>query len=86
MQSWSSRGNIALIQSFVKVLAVVCDNAANNDTLITELELLGSPVSSETRIRCFAHILNLVVKVCTTPHVIDCLSDTTYDRLFSLNS
>ncbi|KAH8109784.1 hypothetical protein DFH11DRAFT_1515225, partial [Phellopilus nigrolimitatus] len=47
-----------------QILGVVCDNASNNDTLISELELaLDSHNGSHTRIRCFAHVLNLVVKV-----------------------
>lgn len=46
-----------------KILGVVCDNASNNDTLVSELEieLLGQN-GMQTRIRCFAHILNLAVK------------------------
>jgi hypothetical protein len=49
----------------LQVLGIVCDNASNNDTMINQLGLLlpgfkGRPA----RVRCFAHILNLVVKVC----------------------
>ena len=44
------------------------DNASNNKTLIDELgDLLDGFQGSLTRVRCFAHILNLVVKVCI-PH------------------
>lgn len=47
-----------------KILAITCDNASNNDTLVTELEvLLGGANSERTRVRCFAHVWNLVVKV-----------------------
>ena len=38
--------------------------ASNNDTLVSELESLGGLNSVHTHVRCFAHILNLVVKVC----------------------
>jgi hypothetical protein len=42
----------------------VLDNASNNDTLVRELpNLLDNFQGSVTRIRCFAHVLNLVVKV-----------------------
>jgi hypothetical protein len=42
----------------------VLDNASNNDTLVEELpNLINDYKGSATRIRCFAHILNLVVKV-----------------------
>ena len=47
-----------------KILGVVADNAANNNTLVEELESLGGINSAATRVRCFAHILNLIVKVC----------------------
>ncbi len=51
-----------------KILGVVCDNASNNDTLVSELELeLGGQNGRRTRIRCFAHILNLAVKAILTP-------------------
>ncbi len=45
-------------------LGVVCDNASNNNTMMAHLEAeLGGQVGVRTRIRCFAHVLNLVVKV-----------------------
>ena len=48
-----------------KVLAFTADNASNNDTLVDELlTLIPSFGGSDYRVRCFAHILNLVVKVC----------------------
>lgn len=34
--------------------------------MVLELETLGGINSAETRVRCFAHILNLVVKVSST--------------------
>ncbi|THH18573.1 hypothetical protein EUX98_g8934, partial [Antrodiella citrinella] len=50
-----------------KILGITADNASNNDTLISELESLGGANSSHTRVRCFAHIINLVVKALLTP-------------------
>ena len=42
----------------------MADNASNNDTLIDELSnLIPTFGGWEYHIRCFAHILNLVVKV-----------------------
>jgi len=47
-----------------KVLTFTADNASNNDTLVDELsDLIPSFGGREYRVRCFAHILNLVVKV-----------------------
>jgi hypothetical protein len=41
------------------------DNASNNNTLIDELgELLVGFQGSLMQVQCFAHILNLMVKVC----------------------
>ena len=49
----------------LQILAITLDNTSNNNTLIDELgELLDGFQGSLTRVRCFAHILNLVVKVC----------------------
>ncbi|KAL1940908.1 hypothetical protein VTO73DRAFT_7544 [Trametes versicolor] len=46
-----------------KVLAVTCDNAENNSTMMTKLEaILPTIRGSKVRVRCLAHILNLVVK------------------------
>lgn len=51
-----------------KILGVVCDNASNNNTLVSHLELeLCGQNGTRTRIRCFAHILNLAVKAILTP-------------------
>ncbi len=52
------------------VLGQTGDNASSNDTTLDHLERLfkelRKPVLTgrHTQIRCFAHILNLVVKVC----------------------
>ncbi|KAF7296800.1 Dimer-Tnp-hAT domain-containing protein [Mycena indigotica] len=48
-----------------KILGIVGDNASNNDTMMESLvELMpkGARLDLTTRIRCFAHVLNLVVK------------------------
>ncbi|THH15466.1 hypothetical protein EUX98_g9461 [Antrodiella citrinella] len=46
-----------------KILGITGDNATNNDTLVAELELLlPNWYSMLARIRCLAHILNLIVK------------------------
>ena len=43
----------------------MADNTSNNDTLVDELSILiPSFGGCEYCVRCFAHILNLVVKVC----------------------
>lgn len=48
----------------LQILALVADNAENNSTMTRALErLLPNFKGEEGRIRCFAHILNLVVKV-----------------------
>ena len=47
-----------------QVLAVTCDNADNNRTMIDEMEnLVPGFRGSTARVRCFGHVLNLVVKV-----------------------
>ncbi len=47
----------------LKILSITCDNATNNDTVVDDLtdRLLEYP-SEEHRTRCFAHVVNLVVK------------------------
>ena len=43
---------------------MTCDNAENNRTMLTEMKrLLPGFQGNSTRVRCFGHILNLVVKV-----------------------
>ena len=63
-----------------KILAITCDNASNNDTLVTELELSGGANSERTRVRCFAHVWNLVVKVSTHPAIAYPATLLNYDR------
>jgi hypothetical protein len=47
-----------------QVLGLVCDNTSNNNTMVEELQVLVPSFRGQTtRVRCFAHILNLVVKV-----------------------
>ena len=48
----------------LQILGFTADNASNNNTLVDELaDLLDGFQGSLTHVRCFAHILNLVVKV-----------------------
>jgi hypothetical protein len=54
----------------LQILAITTDNASNNNMLIDELgDLLEGFQGSLTRVRCFAHILNLVVKVGVVPFI-----------------
>lgn len=47
----------------LQVLGVTCDNASNNDAMIKHLtELLPDFDGAPNRVRCFAHVLNLVAK------------------------
>jgi hypothetical protein len=49
----------------VKVLTFTADNASNNNTLVDELaDLILTFGGKEYHVRCFVHILNLIVKVC----------------------
>ncbi|KAF5317564.1 hypothetical protein D9619_013219 [Psilocybe cf. subviscida] len=51
-----------------KVLALTCDNASNNNTMVRELDiLLPSFQGTKTQVRCFAHVLNLVAKAILAP-------------------
>jgi hypothetical protein len=44
-------------------LAITCDNASNNNALIQQLsEVVPSFGGQDARVRCFAHVVNLVVK------------------------
>ncbi len=46
-----------------KVIAIACDNASNNDTMVTQLSKdIPAFQGATMRVQCFAHILNLVVK------------------------
>lgn len=70
----------------VKVLTMVLDNAANNDTLVRELKrILAQFQGPKTHVHCFAHILNLVVKVCAYIYVYK-IYLMTFTRQSSLNS
>ncbi len=52
----------------LKILSVTCDNASNNDTMIAKM---GSELTyfkgEQSRCRCFAHVINLVVKSILQP-------------------
>ena len=46
-----------------QILSITCDNASNNDTMITELaNLLDDFPGPANQTQCFMHILNLIVK------------------------
>jgi hypothetical protein len=43
---------------------VACDNASSNDTMIDEIaKLVLSYPGAANRVRCLAHVVNLVVKI-----------------------
>ncbi|RXW23667.1 hypothetical protein EST38_g2184 [Candolleomyces aberdarensis] len=47
-----------------KILSVTCDNATANDAMIAALaKIISSFSGAASQTRCFAHILNLVVKI-----------------------
>ncbi len=49
----------------IQILSITCDNASNNDTMVTTLgdsESLPSFSGQENRTHCFAHVLNLIAK------------------------
>ncbi|EIW56608.1 uncharacterized protein TRAVEDRAFT_127060, partial [Trametes versicolor FP-101664 SS1] len=47
-----------------QVFAVTCDNAENNTTMLKEMHVLVPKFRGDrVRVRCFGHVLNLVVKV-----------------------
>ncbi|PPQ85854.1 hypothetical protein CVT26_001954 [Gymnopilus dilepis] len=45
-----------------KILSVTCDNASNNNTMVTEMHDRIPAFNKVNRMRCFLHILNLVAK------------------------
>ena len=45
-----------------KILSVTCDNALNNNTMVTELDDLVVGFSTTHHTQCFAHVLNLIAK------------------------
>jgi hypothetical protein len=54
---------ITLTDSPFKILAVTCDNASNNDTMIAKLaEDVEKFPGAAAQTRCFAHVTNLVAK------------------------
>lgn len=59
-----SSNMVAPIPHFhLQILGVACDNASNNGTMIHFLhDLLLGFQGEKGRIRCFAHVINLVVK------------------------
>ena len=52
-----------LTSSAHQFLGVTCDNASNNDTMVTELDYQIDEFSEVNRIRCFLHIVNLIARV-----------------------
>lgn len=61
--SLKKKGRMIFTNQRKKILSVTCDNASNNDTMITELaSLIDDFPGSENQTRCFTHVLNLVVK------------------------
>ena len=56
--------SIYLYSTATKVMTFTADNASNNNTLVDELSVLIPTFGgAKYHVRCFAHILNLVVKV-----------------------
>ena len=53
-----------------KLMAVVCDNASNNDSFIQKLIDDSEGFTPEHHIRCMAHILHLAASVPTPPLLI----------------
>jgi hypothetical protein len=52
------------LSAISKIFTFTADNASNNDTLVNELSnLIPTFEGQQYQICCFAHILNLVVKV-----------------------
>ena len=45
-----------------KILSVTCDNASNNDTMVSEMKKLLTEFSEVNCTCCFTHILNLITK------------------------
>lgn len=50
------------VSNISQVLAIVTDNATNNDTMLSEMEtVLGHFSANQNRVRCVAHIMHLAV-------------------------
>ncbi|PPR06686.1 LOW QUALITY PROTEIN: hypothetical protein CVT26_001472 [Gymnopilus dilepis] len=54
-----------------KILSVTCDNASNNDTMVTEMHERITSFNKVNRTRCFLHVLNLVAKNGEPPRTCD---------------
>ena len=49
--------------TIAQILSITCDNASNNDTMVSKLEKLLEVFPGESnRTRCFDHIVNLIAK------------------------
>ncbi|KAI0715450.1 hypothetical protein C8T65DRAFT_573097 [Cerioporus squamosus] len=51
--------------TYLQILALACDNATNNNTMIEQLTAASNLLAFDghrARVRCFLHILNLVAK------------------------
>ncbi|KAF9505621.1 hypothetical protein BS47DRAFT_1278114, partial [Hydnum rufescens UP504] len=48
-----------------QILGITCDNASNNDTMCDEMAKSANSFDSSTRVRCFAHIINLTAHTLT---------------------
>lgn len=60
----SAMCSYCLLISISQVLAVTCDNAESNAIMLREMmKLLPGFHGAQVRVRCFGHVLNLVVKV-----------------------
>ena len=61
---WASQQYLLLTLAFYQVMALTCDNADNNNTMINEMvTLIPGYRGHDMRVRCFGHVLNLIVKV-----------------------
>ena len=63
---YSSFCNIISESVHAKLMAVVCDNATNNDTFIQKLIENLDGFTPESHIRCMAHVLHLAASVTTS--------------------
>ena len=56
---------VAVLRDFSiehKVLSVTCDNASNNNKMVTEMAKFLTAFLSANHTRCFAYIINLIAK------------------------
>ncbi|KAG6851602.1 hypothetical protein C0991_007760, partial [Blastosporella zonata] len=52
-----------VLTNVYQILSITCDNATNNDVMIEKMgEMLTGFQGDPSRVRCFAHVINLVVK------------------------